>query len=73
MHHGCSHGDCEVKIWDLLKIDMSNTKILKFKVHNIANKHSESIANAIQVPYRPNKFSRGISPTTSDQRGQSDT
>ena len=38
--------------------------------HRQMNKHSESIAKAIQIPYRPNKFSRGINPTTADQKGQ---
>ena len=33
------------------------------------NKHSESIAKAIQVPYRPKQIKRGITPTKADQRG----
>ena len=38
------------------------------------NKHSESIAKAIQVgPTGPTIFLRGINPTKADQRGPSDT
>ena len=33
------------------------------------NKHSESIAIAIQVPYCPNNFSRGLTSEQTDERG----
>ena len=66
-----------VAIWGKIADNAINGCLLDTLVPKLKklmmNKHSESIAKAIQVPYRPQQFSRGITPSKADKRGPSDT